>query len=278
MSVVDLKLHLPIFQYVQRWLRTSRNWFVKKDSADFQGIYVKIVLLMALPIMPTACVSGGNSPFNTQDPHSKATPSFNQYIIVGDSIMDMSSDELTTTASLILLEENVSVVNISMAGQTMAGIDGKGGAERDHVSGTINYLTLHGENSVVVPRTTAVIVQLGHNDWFHSTSEDNFFHSYIQFLESISRPNDSVSVFCIVPVPATWDYNSVKNSNDMSYEAFRDIVRNVAGTGLCNLVETSDWFTEEDVHDPGIMPDGVHLVAGGHRRFKDNLMYELRNY
>lgn len=239
---------------------------------------MKKVLLLALTIMLTACSSGGSLPFKSQDPASKTNGAFNQYIIVGDSIMDMSSDELTTTASLILLEENASVINISMAGQTMAGSNLEGGAEKDGVSGAINYLTLHGENSFVVRRNTAVIVLLGHNDWFHSTSEDNFFHSYVRFLESIIRPNDSVSVFCVVPVIAAWDHNDLKNSNNVTYEAFRDVVRRVARTGLCNLIETSNWFSEEDFHDPRIIPDGVHFAAGGHRIFKEHLIHELRKY
>jgi lysophospholipase L1-like esterase len=239
---------------------------------------MKKVLLLALAIMLTACSSGGHLPFKSQDLPYKTNAVFNQYIIIGDSIMDMSSDEITTTASLILLEENTSVINISRAGQTMAGTDGKGGAERDHVSGAINYLTGHGEYSFLAHRNTAVIVLLGHNDWFHSTSEDNFFQSYVRFLESIIRPNDSVSVFCIVPVPAAWDYNGLNNANNVTYEAFRDVVRRVARTGLCNLVDTSGWFTEEDVQDPRIMRDGVHFAAGGHRRFKEYLIHELRKY
>lgn len=190
--------------------------------------------------------------------------------------MDVSSGgELTTTASLILLEENVSVINISMAGQTMAGDAGKGGAENDRVSGAVNYLTLHGIETAMAPRTTAVVVLLGHNDWARSTSTDSFSRSYVRFLESIDRPNDSVSVFCVVPIAAMWDFAATKNSNDVPYEAFRDVVRKIAGTGLCNLVETSGWFGTNDVSDPLVMIDGIHLAAGGHRRFKDHLIQAL---
>jgi hypothetical protein len=239
----------------------------------------KKMLIAALSIALAACSFGGNPPYKSQDPNCGTSECFSQYIIVGDSIMDISSEgELTTTAALILLEENVSVVNISMAGQTMAGTDGIGGAEKDGVGGTINYLTLHGDNNFLVPRTTAVIVQLAHNDWAHSTSEEDFFQSYVRFLESIDRPNNSVSVFCVVPVAAMWDYVDLRNSNDVTYEAFRDVVRRVAGTGLCNIVETTDWFTQDDVSDPLIMTNGLHLAVGGHRKFKDHLMRDMGKY
>ena len=48
--------------------------------------------------------------------------------------------------------------------------------------------------------------------------------------------------------------------------------------GLGNLVETSDWFAEEDVHDPPIPSDGLHLAVGGHRIYKDRPVAELSKY
>ena len=106
---------------------------------------MKNILLIALIIILAACSSGGGFSYKSQDPPYVSKTAFSQYIIVGDSIMDASSDgELTTTSSLILLEENKSVVNISLSGQTMMGWGGKGGAEKDGVGGAINYLTAHG--------------------------------------------------------------------------------------------------------------------------------------
>jgi len=226
-----------------------------------------------------ACSSGAGSLYKSQDPPYSSKTNFAQYIIVGDSLMDWSSDgELTTTASLILHEENKSVVNISLAGQTMSGMGGKGGAEKDGVSGAINYLTAHSNYLWHQPPGTAVIIELAHNDWFGSTSADNFFDSYVRFLESIDSAGQRVSVFCVVPVAAKWDYDGHKNANGMTYEALRVVVRNLAGTGLCHLIETSGWFTKEDVYDPLIMPDGLHLAAGGHRIYKDRLIQELSKY
>jgi GDSL-like Lipase/Acylhydrolase family len=233
-----------------------------------------------LIVASAACFSGEDSrPEHPQQPYVNTT-AFSQYIIVGDSLMDWSSGdggELTTTASLMLLEENKSVTNISLAGQTMAGFNGKGGAEKDGVSGGINYLTGHGKHFWHRKPGTAVIIGLAHNDWWASTSAEVFFDSYVRFLEAIDR-SELVSVFCIVPVAAKWDYTGHKNKRGMTYEAYRIVVREVAETGLCNLIDTSDWFTKKNVYDPLIMSDGLHLAAGGHRIYKDRLIEELGKY
>jgi hypothetical protein len=243
----------------------------------FMGI-MKSLLFMLSVVVLSACTSGGGSYQNPQAPPSATKTAFSHYIIVGDSLMDLSSGgELTTTGSLILLEENKSVTNISLAGQTMAGFYGVGGAEKDGVSGAINFLTVPPENQWYHPPGTAVIIELAHNDWFAATPADEFFDSYVRFLEAIDAEK-LVSIFCVVPIAAKWDYDGRQNANGMTYEAFRDVVRKVAGTGLCNLVETSGWFTKEEVYDPLIMPDGVHLAAGGHRRYKDRLIQELSKY
>lgn len=240
--------------------------------------YMKSLFFILLVAVLAGCASGRGPHQNPQALPHVTTTAFSHYIIVGDSLMDLSSGgELTTTGSLILLEENKSVTNISLAGQTMAGFYGVGGAERDGVSGTINFLTVPPENQWYHPPGTAVIIELAHNDWFASTQADEFFDSYVRFLEAIDTEK-LVSIFCIIPIAAKWDYDGRRNANGMTYEGLRDVVRKVAGTGLCNLVETSDWFTKEDVYDPFMMTDGVHLTAGGHRRYKDRLIQELSKY
>lgn len=234
---------------------------------------------LALSAILTACSYAGTPVAGTQVSPGAAKPSFLQYIFVGDSLMDFSTDgELTTTASLILLEDNKSVTNISLAGQTMAGVHGAGGAERDGVSGAVNYLTAHGKHTLPDTLGTAVIVELAHNDWIISTPADELFNSYVRFLSAIDRGDHEVAVFCIVPIAAKWDYDGHQNANGMTYDDLRNLVRKVAGTGLCNLVETAGWFSKGDVKDPLIMPDGIHLAAGGHRIYKDRLMQELRKY
>jgi len=178
----------------------------------------------------------------------------------------------------MLLEENKSVTNISLAGQTMAGIDGDGGAEKDGVGGAINYLTAHGKTLWHPAPGTAVVVELGHNDWFSSTPADDIFDSYVRFLQSIENTDKMVSVFCVVPVAAKWDYDGHQNAHGMTYEELRILVRKIAGTGLCKPVETSGWFTKDDVYNPLIMSDALHLAAGGHRIYKDRLLQALSKY
>ncbi len=241
---------------------------------------MKEILLISFVVILGACSSMGAPFYQSQEPRYATETAFAQYIIVGDSLMDWSlgAGEATTTASLILLEENKSVANISLAGQTMAGIEGEGGAEKDGVSGAINYLTKHGKRVWGPPPGTAVIVELAHNDWSFSTSADDFYNSYVRFLESIDDTDNMVSVFCVVPVAAKWDYDGSQNANGMTYEGLRDVVRKVAETGLCHQVETAGWFTKENVYDPLIMPDGLHLAAGGHRIYKDRLIHELSTF
>lgn len=220
----------------------------------------------------TACSAGEGQPYKSPAPQYEAKTAFGQYIIIGDSLMDISSGgEITTTASLILLEENKSVVNISLDGQTMAG------AEKTGVSGAVNYLTADGHSPWFPPPGSAVIVELAHNDWAGSTPSIVFYDRYVRFLSAIEK-SDVVSVFCVVPVAAKWDYEGKKNANGVTYGELREVVRGVAKTGLCNLIETSDWFTREDVYDLNIMSDGLHLAAGGHRIYKDRLIEELGKY
>jgi hypothetical protein len=233
---------------------------------------MKSLILLALLVVLAACTSLGVEPLDSHGSADSSRNTFNNYIIVGDSIMDMSVEgESTTTASLILLEENKSVTNISLAGQTMTGVGGEGGAEKDGVSGAINFLTSRGR----YPQSTAVIIELAHNDWYFSVSADAIFESYTGFLKAIDT-GPSVSLFCVVPIAAKWDYLGSKNANGMTYEELRNVVRKVAATGLCNPVETTAWFTREDVGNPLIMPDGLHLAAGGHRIYKDQLIEALK--
>lgn len=159
----------------------------------------------------------------------------------------------------------------------MAGLRGEGGAEKDGVSGAINYLTAHGKHAIHGKPGTAVIIELAHNDWWASTSAKDFSDSYVRFLEAIDT-GDRVSVFCVVPVAAKWDYNGYKNANGMTYEGWRMVVRDIAETGLCDLIETSGWFSEDNVYDLLIMWDGLHLGADGHRVYKDRLMQELSKH
>lgn len=240
--------------------------------------WMKHVLFLLPLTWLIACTQGGGSPPEAETLQNGKGATFSHYIFVGDSLMDLSSGgELTTTPSLILLEEGKSVTNISLAGQSMAGFAGRGGAQEHGVGNAINFLTVPAENLWYKSPGTAVIIELAHNDWFASTPPDVFFDSYVEFLEDIDTEK-LVLVFCVVPIPAKWDYNGRQNARGMTYEAFRDIVREVAETGLCNVIETSDWFTEEDVHDPAMMTDGVHLAPAGHRRYKDRLIRALGEY
>lgn len=225
-----------------------------------------------------ACAQGGGSYPGAKDSPEVNGTHFSSYIIVGDSLMDLSSGgELTTTASLILLEENKSVTNISLAGQTMAGFLGEGGAQKDRVGDAINFLTVSKDNDWYAPPGTAVIIELAHNDWYASTPDRDFYASYVQFLEAIDTEK-LVTVFCVVPIAAKWDYNGRLNANGSTYEAFREIVRELGDTGLCNLIETADWFSEEDISNPDIVTDGVHLAPGGHRKYKDLLIRDLSTH
>jgi hypothetical protein len=241
------------------------------EIMELKRAYQNNFLLVFLFVL-TACSTGEDQPYESPAPQHEGKTAFGQYIIIGDSLMDSSSGgEITTTASLILLEENKSVINISLAGQTM------GAAEKNSVSGAVNYLTADGHSPWFPPPGSAVIVELAHNDWAGSTPSIDFYDSYVRFLSAIEK-SDTVSVFCVVPVAAKWDYEGRKNSNGMTYGELREVVRGLAKTGLCNLIETSDWFTREDVYDLNIMSDGLHLAAGGHRIYKDRLIEELGKY
>lgn len=188
-----------------------------------------------------------------------------KFVIVGDSLMDEWNPwtELPwMTSKLIEREEERPVLNISLGGQRLqAAVD-------DGVAGAINYYTGHGRHSPI-----AVFVELAHNDWaFAKTDLNQFYDNYVEFLGDIEDGNNVVDVFCIVPVLAKHDYEHPINKHGESYDDVRDTVRRVAETGLCDIVETADWFYFEDVYDAEHFPDGLHLGSAGHRKYKDGMM------
>lgn len=222
-------------------------------------------------IIVTGCV--GNSYDPARENARIPSPAPGRYIIIGDSIMDTSSGtESTTTASLILLEENISVVNISLSGQTMAGPNGAAGSLNSNVSGAVNYLSPTNQLFGVNTGGVAVIIQLGHNDWYMGISKKTFLDRYKKFLESIVRRGGLVRVYCVVPIPAKWDFNGHQNNDGLSLESWREGIRGLGESGACETVDTTDWFAPSQVSDTNIYHDGLHLAPGGHRIFKNRLM------
>jgi lysophospholipase L1-like esterase len=202
-----------------------------------------------------------------------------QVIIIGDSIMHGSQEPAsnslfhfnTTTASILLNENDLSVHNISRGWQTLSSAAANG------VGGAVNYLTMNANGKPMYSddkntMRTAVVIQLGHNDWYlNQDNQETIRRNYISLLESINR-SELVEVFCVVPIGARWDSEHYLNAHDDSYEDTRATVRGVADSGFCTLIETADWFTETDIYDGYCIPDGLHLGDRGHEIYARRLL------
>lgn len=187
-------------------------------------------------------------------------------IILGDSIMFHSAGgPHSTAAHLIARDDNLYVTNLSQSGQTM------GSAVEHQLWGMIEFLVRRKQPEK--KKTSALVIQLGHNDFFQYGSE-LLKENYTIMLEKVSELH--VDTFCVVPVRARWDSEQHTNQYGAEYEEARNVVREIALSGLCELIETEDWFTDTDVFDGYTMPDGLHFGERGHLVFKNRLMEFLR--
>lgn len=194
-------------------------------------------------------------------------------VIVGDSIMAGSVDGMNifrsnyreTTAHRMAEVHNMRTTNLSLSGQNM-----HGAMVVNDITGGINYAT--GNNS-------AVWVQLGANDFIWGfSSPDQYRARYTALLEGIVRKSDDFQVFCAVPLRASYKFE-VEHINPFGYgyEAYRQVVRDIAATGLCTLVETDGWFTEEEAEVGSVwLPDGLHLSGAGHSRYAFYMTLTIR--
>ena len=225
------------------------------------------LLLIALSL--SAC---GNA-IKAQEPQGTSLPIYPTLIIIGDSVMAQSFDgPATTVSSLITRDYDWYVVNISNSGQTLLN------AVRLEIWKAVEFTAGDAsENSGRGPERVSVAVQLGHNDWFWwGVGPERFEKNYRKLLTEVnSLP---VTTYCVVPLPARWDYNGKRNTSNLHYEDIRVIVRELAESGLCRLIETRHWYTEQQVKNGSTMPDALHLSGEGHAIFTKNLMDKLTSY
>lgn len=230
------------------------------------------------------CGAGGSSQAYADEPEYSVQPQsvsalhvpqvepqrqLRQVIIIGDSLMagSLQLDDpkaityRSTTSALLLNDHDLSVHNISLAGQTLLK------AVKHKVGNAVNYLTDEGGGN----DRTAVVVELAHNDWWYESTLMEIRSNYTALLSQIIQ-SEAVEVFCMVPVASRWDSTHKLNEHGDSYEDVRNTVRDMASTGLCTLVETRDWFTEADVWDRYIMPDGLHFGGRAHLVYANRLL------
>lgn len=224
------------------------------------------VLVMALSL----CACGTN--VARPKPATESTSPIKTLIILGDSLMARSSDGVgTTSSSVITREYDWRVINISQSGETLAN------AVQLQIWKAVQFV-FGGASADSEERRQKnnVVVQLGHNDWFWwGVDEQVFEKNYRQLLTELNPL--PTTVYCLVPISARWDYNGKVNASNLPYEDIRMIVRGLAKEGLCQLIETRDWYTEQHVMGTTAMPDGLHLNGKGHQIFSDNLMESLRS-
>lgn len=229
--------------------------------------YLAILLVVAIILLCMGCSSD-----STAEPtYNRDLP--NHLVIVGDSIMAGSVDGMNifrsnyreTTAHRMAEVHNIRTTNLSLSGQNMYGA-----MAANDITGGINFVT--GKHS-------AVWIQLGANDFIWGfSSPDQYRARYTALLEGIVRKSDDFQVFCAVPLRASYKFE-VEHINPFGYgyEAYRQVVRDIAATGLCTLVETDTWFTEEEAEVGSVwLPDGLHLSGAGHSRYAFYMTLTIR--
>lgn len=230
-------------------------------------ILAAVIMVFSL----TACEKGGGNNFiPSANAGELPPPSFARHIIIGDSLMDavFNAEEIFNVTHLsyenaahLMQAEGKQVHNISRGGQMMVAADRLG------VAGSVNYLA---------SKDTAVIIELGHNDWVWGSGDlDSFVSDYKSFIDAITV---DVEVFCIVPILVGHDITHQLSRFDESYDDLRDAIRGIAADGYCNVIETSDWYELNDLYNPAIFPDQLHLGPDGHKIYANRLSTALEDY
>jgi lysophospholipase L1-like esterase len=235
------------------------------ESLRMRHARLWMYLFMTLALGACAGIPGTKAPGG-----ASLVPEYPTLVIIGDSIMFGSFDGPgTTTAAVFSHDYNWHVINISQSGQMVtAAVHLEIWKAVEFVAGRTTA------SSDSAKPDTSVVVQLGHNDWLWLGLEtEEFEKSYRKLLVELAPLN--ATTYCVVPIPARWDYNSRVNSSNLTYEDIRVVIRSLANEGLCRLIETRSWYTKEDVVEGYVMPGGLHLNAQGHRIFAEQLKKAL---
>jgi hypothetical protein len=197
-----------------------------------------------------------------------------QIIIIGDSIMQgsfhypdqaehagLTMDYSDTTAARLNREHNRCVHNISKWGQTLLG------ARQATMANTVKYLTHNGTE----PGGTAVWIQLGYNDWSIGRTIEQMFEDYVHLLWNVPR-GDRIRYYCAVPIINKADTEHTFNAAQVSLEQWRDKIRWLGNSGMCDMVETDTWFDTTSLYSPDLLPDGVHMGATAHEVYTSKLL------
>ncbi len=162
-----------------------------------------------------------------------------------------------------MARQGLRVVNLSRSGNSMWN------AVSQRAEGGINF-TQGGKDG------TAVWITLGVNDFAYGLSTAaQFRERYLTFLDRI-EPAPAQKIFCVTPLMSGFDDRQHDSVETASLEDYRQVVRDIAGTGHCALVDTSGWFDAADVHDGCSMPDTLHLGPEGHARYAEKLLEQIR--
>ena len=246
---------------------SSRFNALKRFFVKIGGRNRNCGILLAVALSLSAC----STAMKPQELETESPTPHPTLIILGDSLMAQSYDGPRTTASSVIARDyDWYVVNISRPGATLAA------AVRLEIWKAVQFIFGNAGWDSDARRKNSVVVQLAHNDWFWwQADSERFEKNYRKLLTGLSPL--PTTVYCLVPLPAGWDYAGRVNGSNTSYEDIREVPRNLAAEGLCRLIETRDWYTEQDIMAGNAMPDQLHLNGEGHQIFARNLMKILRS-
>ena len=236
------------------------------------------LICIVIPVLLSGCGSGSGGggveaaqPTEAVETVQPADELPRTLIIIGDSIMagcfdsvDQPNADYSMTTAHLVAQRGVRVVNLSRGGNSMMT------AVAQRVDGGVNFT----QSNI---GGTAIWITLGANDfiWGKTTTKE-YRDNYLTVLSRIN-PLPKQKLFCVTPLISGFDYEHRLNPKGETYEEYRQVVRDIATEGHCNLVDTSLWFSSTDVFDECNMPDSVHLGEEGHKQYSEFLLETIRD-
>ena len=171
---------------------------------------------------------------------------------------------------------------------TEKGLDGKYELIGAGIGGNKIYdLYLRHEDDVIAKKPQIVIIYIGINDVWHKTSSrtgtdaDKFERFYNALVKKIQNSGSQV-VICTPTVIGEKHDNS--NENDGDLNAYSAIIKKIAETNACKLIDLRKAFMDYEVKNnvenkaSGILTtDRVHLNEAGNKFLAETMWETIKN-
>ena len=146
-------------------------------------------------------------------------------------------------------------------------------------------LYLRMEDDVLAKNPDVVVIYIGINDVWHKassgtgTDKDKFEKFYIAIIKKLQAKN--IKVYICTP-SVIGELKDSRNQQDGDLNAYGDVIRNLAATNNCTLIDLRNAFIKYDAQnnaenkDRGVLTtDRVHLNPAGNQLVATEMMKAL---